>query len=280
MRENIDTFIEYLREARHSSENTRLSYRRDLDRLRKFLKDEGVEELAQIREAHLKAYIENLKEQKLKATTVSRHVASIKAFYHYLSENKIISEDIAEGLEAPKIEKQLPQVLSVEEAERLLEQPAGEKPKDLRDKAMLELLYATGIRVTELITLKVSDVNLQAAYIECRDGERVRQVPFGQKAAAALFRYLYLGRDKMLGSKECGEMFVNCSGQPMSRQGFWKVLKGYAAKACIDKEITPHTLRHSFATHMVQKGADLKSLQAMMGHADISTTQAYMQVGR
>lgn len=280
MKERIDTFIGYLQDVRHTSENTWISYRRDLSNLEKFLLKENVKDVTQILETHLQAYIHSLQEQKLKAATISRHIASIKAFFHYLCENNYVQEDVSEGIAAPKIEKQLPEILNEDEVERLLEQPSGDKPKELRDKAMLELMYATGVRVTELITLKVSDVDLQAGYIDCRDGGRGRKIPFGQKAAAALFRYLYLGRQKMVGEQDCGVMFVNCSGQPMSRQGFWKLLKTYAVKAGIRKEITPHMLRHSFGAHMVENGADLKSIQELMGHSDISTTQMYKQIGR
>lgn len=270
----------YLRDVRHASENTQLSYRHDLTRFEQFLSKEAVTDVAQIQNTHLQAYISSLEEAHLKAATISRHIASVKAFFHYLTENNEVLADIAEGMTAPKIEKQMPETLNEKEVERLLMQPSGEKPKDLRDKAMLELMYATGVRVTELITLKVSDVNLQAGYIDCGNGGKERKIPFGQRAAASLFRYLYMGRQSLLGNHDCEEMFVNCSGQPMSRQGFWKLLKAYAAKANIQKEITPHMLRHSFAVHMVQSGADIKSLQEMMGHSDIATTQLYVQAGR
>lgn len=280
MKEKIDTFMVYLRDVRHASENTQLSYRHDLTRFEQFLSKEAVTDVAQIQNTHLQAYISSLEEAHLKAATISRHIASVKAFFHYLTENNEVLADIAEGMTAPKIEKQMPETLNEKEVERLLMQPSGEKPKDLRDKAMLELMYATGVRVTELITLKVSDVNLQAGYIDCGNGGKERKIPFGQRAAASLFRYLYMGRQSLLGNHDCEEMFVNCSGQPMSRQGFWKLLKAYAAKANIQKEITPHMLRHSFAVHMVQSGADIKSLQEMMGHSDIATTQLYVQAGR
>lgn len=280
MRDIIDVFIEYLKEVRQVSENTWLSYNRDLKRLEKFLLQEGVEDVTQIQESHLKAYICNLQDQKLKAATVSRHIASIKTFYHYLCENHLVPANIAEGLTAPKIEKQMPKILTMEEVECLLEQPSGNKPKDLRDKAMLELLYVTGIRVTELLTLKMMDVNLQAGYIECHDGGKERKIPFGKEAAEALLRYLCMGRQHLLKNNSSDEVFLNCSGEPMSRQGFWKLLKAYTVKAGIQKEITPHTIRHSFAAHMVENGADLKSVQKMMGNSDISTTQMYTQVRR
>ena len=169
----------------------------------------------------------------------------------------------------------MPEILTPEEVIWLLEQPKGDTPKEIRDKAMLELLYATGIRVTELITLKVSDVNMQMGFIICRDGSRERVIPFGAAAKKAMTNYLAKARDVMLFDLQSGILFVNCSGQPMSRQGFWKLIKYYAKKAGIMADITPHTLRHSFAAHLVENGADLRSVQEMLGHSDISTTQVY-----
>ena len=175
----------------------------------------------------------------------------------------------------PKIEKKMPEILTPEEVIWLLEQPKGDTPKEIRDKAMLELLYATGIRVTELITLKVSDVNMQMGYIVCRDGSKERVIPFGAAAKKAMTNYLEKARNVMLLDLNSDILFVNCSGQSMSRQGFWKLIKFYAKKAGIVADITPHTLRHSFAAHLVENGADLRSVQEMLGHSDISTTQVY-----
>ncbi|MBQ7776356.1 MAG: tyrosine recombinase XerD, partial [Lachnospiraceae bacterium] len=227
---------------------------------------------------HLESFVQYLEAKKFKAATISRNIASIKAFYHYLFKERIIEEDISDTLHAPKVEKKLPEIMTMEDAVRLIEQPTGDKPKELRDRAMLELLYATGIRVTELINLKVSDINLQMGYLICRDESKERMIPFGNKAKNALFRYLEKGRDAMLLQYEAEELFVNCSGQPMSRQGFWKLIKYYAKKAGIEAEITPHTLRHSFAAHLVENGADLRSVQEMMGHSDIATTQIYAEL--
>ena len=184
----------------------------------------------------------------------------------------------AEKLKAPKIEKKLPDILSVEEVELLLKQPKENTAKGIRDRAMLELLYATGIRVSELISLKVKDINLKLGYLTCSSGERERVIPFGTTAKQAVEHYMEGARKILLGEQESDYLFLNCSGKSMSRQGFWKVLKGYAASAGIQQDITPHTLRHSFAAHLVQNGADLKSVQEMMGHSDISTTQIYMNM--
>ena len=188
---------------------------------------------------------------------------------------KLVDEDIADCLHAPKVEKKMPGVVTINEAVSLLEQPSGDTPKEIRDRAMLELLYATGIRVTELITLKLSDLNMQMGYLICRDNNKERMIPFGNKAKNAVFKYMESARDALLAEYETDVLFVNCSGQPMSRQGFWKLIKYYAKKAGIESEITPHTLRHSFAAHLVENGADLRSVQEMMGHSDIATTQIY-----
>ena len=280
MNETIEKFIEYLRDVKKTSENTRISYRRDLRKLEQFLKGQGICEAEEIRAAHLQAYVHSLEEQDFKAATVSRHIASIKAFYHFLYEAQMVEEDISKVLSAPKIEKKLPEIMTVEEMQRLLAQPDGDSPKKLRDKAMLELMYATGMRVTELITLKLSDINLQMGYLFCHEGNRERMVRFGQKAMIALLRYLHMGRKELVTDDTCQEVFVNCSGKAMSRQGFWKLIKYYVDKAGIDTEITPHTIRHSFAAHLVGNGADLRSVQEMMGHSDISTTQRYAEINR
>ena len=191
-----------------------------------------------------------------------------------------VNQNPAEGLKAPKIEKKMPAILTTEETVKLLEQLSGSSPKELRDKAMLELLYATGIRVSELIALKLSDINISMEYLTCRDAHRERIIPFGGIAREAIENYLDLGRPKLIKDESCDLLFTNCSGGEMSRQGFWKIIKCCGKKAGITSEITPHTLRHSFAAHLVSNGADLKSVQEMLGHSDISTTQIYAQVNQ
>ncbi len=279
MEKLIQDFLGYLHNVKSTSENTTMSYGRDLHKWKEYMEELGITTVQEVRQEHLESFIALLEAKQFKAATISRNIASIKAFYHYLFKEKIIQDDFSDRLHAPKVEKKLPEIMSVEDAVRLIEQPKGEKPKELRDRAMLELLYATGIRVTELIQLKVSDVNMQMGYLICRDGSKERMIPFGTKAKNALFKYLKEGRDAMLLDYESEELFVNCSGQPMSRQGFWKLLKYYAKQAGIEAEITPHTLRHSFAAHLVENGADLHSVQEMMGHSDIATTQIYAQFG-
>ena len=179
-------------------------------------------------------------------------------------------------MHAPKIEKKVPVILTVDEVTKLLEQPSGANPKEIRDKAMLELLYATGIRVTELVNLKLSDVNMSIGFITCRDEHKERMIPFGHAAKDALAKYLESARETFLKGTRSELLFTNYSGRAMSRQGFWKVLKGYADDAGIKRDIAPHTLRHSFAVHMLQNGADIRSVQEMLGHSDISTTQVYL----
>ena len=275
MEQAIQQFISYLHNVRRISENTEASYRRDLAKFCAFLTEKGIKSAAAITEEDLRAYIAYLKEQKFAAATISRSIAAIKAFYHFAYKEGIVATDISDALKAPKIEKKMPEIMTTAEVVKLLEQPDGDSPKEIRDRAMLELLYATGIRVTELITLKYSDVNLSMGFILCRDAHKERVIPFGNEAKQALMHYMGAVRDSMLEDGRSEILFVNCSGKPMSRQGFWKLIKFYAKKAGIEEDITPHTLRHSFAAHLVENGADLRSVQEMLGHSDISTTQIY-----
>ncbi len=279
MEQAINLFITYLHNIKKTSGNTEMSYRRDLIKVQSFMEAQGVDGVSEITTTNLNSYILFLEKNQFSAATISRNIASIKAFYHYMYKEGMVEQDVSDMLKAPKIEKRAPEILTPEEAVRLLEQPLGDSPKEIRDKAMLELLYATGIRVTELITLKVSDVNLQMGYVICKDiskgAEKERVIPFGNEARNALLRYLNGTRINMLADAQSEYLFTNCSGKPMSRQGFWKLIKYYAKKANIVSDITPHTLRHSFAAHLVKNGADLRSVQEMLGHSDISTTQIY-----
>ena len=275
MEREIDAFITYLHNVKKKSENTRLSYRRDLYKLKDFLEELGVKNIQDISRTNLNSYVLYLEKNRFAPATISRNIASIKAFYHFLFREHMVEDDISEALKAPKVEKKLPEIMTVADVDKLLSQPVGNTPKELRDKAMLELLYATGIRVSELISLKLSDVNLKMGFVSCSDNGRERVIPFGNTARNALLNYLEHARDGMVLRDEEETLFVNCSGQPMSRQGFWKLLKSYAVKAGITYDITPHTLRHSFAAHLVENGADLHSVQEMLGHSDISTTQIY-----
>ena len=275
MEEQIRSFIVYLHNVKDTSKNTELSYQRDLNKLSGFLKEQGITDVRYITAVSLSSYIRYLEKLQFKSATISRNIASVRAFFHYLTRERLVDADVSEFLKPPKVEKKVPGILSMEDVEKLLAQPGRDNPKEIRDRAMLELLYATGIRVSELIGLKIQDVNMQMGYIICHDRNKERAVPFGNKAREALTEYFLKARGGMIDNPEEETLFVNYSGTPMSRQGFWKLLKHYAQKAGIEGEITPHTLRHSFAAHLVANGADLRSVQEMLGHSDISTTQIY-----
>ena len=275
MEKTLDGFITYLHNVKKKSENTVLSYNRDLTKFIKYLRTNKITSLDKVEEKDLEKYIKELNDNGFKSATVSRNIASLKAFFHYLNNEGVLSNDPTKSLKSPKIEKKIPEILTTDEVFALLEQPSGDSPKEIRDKAMLELLYATGIRVSELINLETSDVNLKTSSILCRDGSKSRTIPYGKKAKDALTRYLEGAREAIVDNKESTILFANCSGQKMSRQGFWKLIKHYAKKAGIESDITPHTVRHSFAAHLVENGADLRSVQEMLGHSDISTTQIY-----
>lgn len=283
MKNAIYEYINYLKNTRNSSENTVLSYERDLKKLLDYLTDTGrVSSWQEVTETDLSAYMLYLESRNYAASSVSRNVAAFRSFFQYLSLNKVIDSDPSRGLKPPRAEKKLPQVLTVDEVESLLSRPDRNTSKGIRDSAMLELLYATGIRVSELMGLKLTDVNMRLEFITCADRTKERVIPFGKAAHKALDLYLSGAREAMVRGEDTGLLFTNCQGRPMSRQGFWKILKNYAQEAGIKGEITPHTLRHSFAMHMIENGADLHAVQEMMGHSDISTTQLYvnMNLGR
>ncbi len=275
MQRTIEDFVAYLRNEKRVSTNTELSYKRDLNKFALFLENQGIFRVSKITVTNLNSYILHLEKEGRAPSTISRNIVSIKAFFDYLYHEKLVGKDISYVLKAPRIEKRVPEILSVEEVSLLLGQPGGKSPKELRDKAMLELLYATGMRVSELIHLKMGELNLSMSYVVCHEGNKERIVPFGKQAKKALEQYLKEARADLLHGKEQDTLFINCSGNVMSRQGFWKLLKGYAKMAGIKKEITPHTLRHSFAAHLIGNGADLHAVQEMMGHSDISSTQMY-----
>lgn len=275
----IHKFVQYMKEVRKTSDNTVVSYERDLKKMSQYFLGQGIEDITKVTATGLNSYILFQERQGKKPSTISRSIAAFKAFFHYLQKEGYMKEDIAEEIKAPKVEKKDPVILTKEEMARLLEGTKGDTPKELRDSAMLELLYATGIRVSELISLKVGDVNLQMEYITCREGGKERIIPFGAVARRALERYLREGRPAMTNQDNL-HLFTNCSGQAMSRQGFWKLVKAYGRKAGITRELTPHTLRHSFAVHLVSNGADLHSVKEMLGHSDISTTQVYARMAQ
>lgn len=278
MKCEIEEFIGYLHNTRGTSKNTEVSYERDLKKLERFLTEEKIESVEQVNATLLNSYVMYMERKNFAASSISRSIASIRAFFHFLCQTRNWKENPAEHLKAPKIEKKMPGILTIDEVDLLLKQPRENTAKGIRDRAMLELLYATGIRVSELISLTLKDINLKLGYITCSSGEKERVIPFGSAAKRSVEHYMEGARAELLGSQESEMLFLNCSGKSMSRQGFWKVLKSYAEAAGIQQDITPHTLRHSFAAHLVQNGADLKSVQEMMGHSDISTTQIYMNM--
>ena len=275
MRGEVDRFEQYLREVKQASENTVQSYRRDLMQMITYLEEKEIREAAKVTKTSLHGYILHMEEQGKAATTISRMMAAMKAFFNYECMQACIRRNPAESLHAPKVEKKAPVVLSVDQVSALLAQPSGQTPKEIRDKAMLALLYATGIRVSELIGIQMEDINMNIGFLVCRDGERERTIPFGRSAKAALEEYLEHARNELLRGKGSDYFFVNCTGGAMSRQGFWKIIKYYGEKAGIEEDIPPHTLRHSFAAHLIARGADMRAVQTILGHSDMATTQMY-----
>ncbi|MFT9847430.1 site-specific tyrosine recombinase XerD [Aneurinibacillus sp. REN35] len=281
MNDLITHFIHYLTVERGLAKNTLESYQRDLNAYSTYLHNEGFADLNDTSRMQIMGYLLHLKDQGRATATLSRNLASIRAFYQFLLREKFIDKDPSVNLESPKIEKKLPQVLSISEVETLLNGPNTHLASGMRDKAMLELLYATGIRVSELVSLNLSDVNLNMGFIKCfGKGSKERIIPLGRLAIENVNRYLERGRPHLKKRGQEEALFLNHHGRRLSRQGFWKIIKKYAQLANSNKEITPHTLRHSFATHLLENGADLRSVQEMLGHADISTTQIYTHVTR
>lgn len=273
----VEMYIQYLQIVKKTSGNTVVSYRRDLDKLLTFLKNHGIDNLKRVTFTDLNSYILFLEKEGCATSTVSRTVSAIKSFFTYLFRERLIENDPAVNLKAPKIVRKVPDILTIEEMDRLLSIP-DDSDKGVRDKAMLELLYATGLKVSEIIAIKLDDINIPLRYIRFVDKDKVKEriVPFGEPAQRALNIYLNMAGELIMSEKNTEKyLFLNYAGEPMSRQGFWKIIKQYGEKAGFGDKITPHIFRHSFAAHMVGNGADLKSIQEMLGHADISTTQVY-----
>ena len=274
----VTDFIQYLKEEKKLSQNTLMSYQRDIEQYIGFLHGKNVENIQQSNKATIATYMAWQNSQGRAITTISRSLASIRAFYRFLISHDFIIGNPTIGVESPKVEKKLPQILSVEEVKILLDQPNKMGLKGVRDKTMLELLYSTGIRVSELITLNVSDLDLSEMTLTCRHSNRERKIPVNRRCIDLMKEYLERVRPFMIREKTEQVLFVNTNGNRLTRQGFWKIVKYYTSKANIQKDITPHTLRHSFAAHLVQKGKNLKDVQMMLGHSDISTTQVYLQI--
>jgi len=270
----IDDFVCFMNTAKKKSDNTIQSYKRDVQKYISYLDNSGITNIEETTKTTVLTYLINLQKQGMATSTVSRTLASLRSYYLFITQSGTKMSDPTKNLEAPHVEKKLPTVLSAEDVDKLLNQPSPKDAKGIRDKAMLELLYATGIRVSELIELKVNDVNIQVGFIRCVSAKKERYIPIGNLAKKSLLNYISNARAKLMPSEE-ELLFVNCNGAKLSRQGFWKIIKQYGKAAGIQADITPHTLRHSFAAHLLENGADLKSIQEMLGHSDISSTQVY-----
>lgn len=281
LEDHLKDFIHFLLVEKGLSENTMISYERDLKRYLSHLKTvQAIKGIDEVQRTHILQFIGELKNEGKSSKTIARHIASIRSFHQFLLRDKAVSHDPTVHIETPKLERNLPKVLSMEEVETLLETPKGSGHFGLRDKAMLEILYATGIRVSELIGLNLDDLHLNMGFLRCiGKGNKERIIPVGRTATEALERYLEAGRPKFPRQKSREDaLFLNHQGNRLTRQGFWKILKKLAFDANIEKDLTPHTLRHSFATHLLENGADLRAVQEMLGHSDISTTQIYTHV--
>ncbi|WAA10503.1 site-specific tyrosine recombinase XerD [Fervidibacillus albus] len=283
MKNEMQDFLHFLIVEKGLAENTIQSYRRDLNSYTNFLRKQlHVTELNQVNRSDIMQFLSRLKEENKSSRTIARHIASIRSFHQFLLREKVTEHDPTIHIETPHREMTLPKVLNVNEVETLLRSPDVQTPFGLRDQAMLELMYATGMRVSELIQLNVIDVHISMGFVRCiGKGNKERIIPIGRYALNAVETYIKNGRPKLLRPKyRTDALFLNHHGKRLSRQGFWKILKQLAQKAGIQKELTPHTLRHSFATHLLENGADLRSVQEMLGHSDISTTQIYTHVSK
>lgn len=276
MEEDIVKFLDYIKDEKRLSQNTLESYQRDINQYKEYI-DENKINYTEANNEDVVNYLDYLTDLNKKPSTVSRHLASIRLFYQYLLRNKKVEEEPTRGIQSPKIEKKAPSILSSQEVSLFLEQPKGEDLKSIRDKAMLEVAYATGMRVTEIISLNVSDIDIESSLVTCKNENKQRIIPLGKLSLSALKEYMTIARPNMIKDDNETALFVNVNGKRLTRQGFWKIIKFYKEQAHITKDITPHVLRHSFATHLLQNGADLKSIQTMLGHSDISSTQVYMQ---
>lgn len=276
MEKHIKLFLEFLQGEKKLSDNTLQSYKRDIMQLKSYIESNKINYL-KVSQEDIKTYLNYLKTIGKKTSTISRNLASIRSFYQFLIRNKKVKHDPTDNIQAPKVEKRVPSVLTSQEVELLLEQPKDVDLKGTRDKAMLEFAYATGMRVTEIISLNIEDVNIEEGFAICRTGSKQRNVPLGSLSLKALKEYVEEARPVIIKNENEKALFVNVNGKRLTRQGFWKIVKYYKEQAHITKDITPHVLRHSFATHLLQNGADLKAIQTMLGHSDISSTQIYMQ---
>ncbi|MFZ3588553.1 site-specific tyrosine recombinase XerD [Bacillus sp. DJP31] len=280
MDDQLQDFLHYLVVERGLALNTISSYERDLKKYKLYLVQmEHLQTYQDVTRLHILRFLKHIKESGLSSRTIARHIASIRSFHQFLLRDKAVSHDPSVHVETPKPERTLPKILSMKEVEQLIETPQLDTAFGMRDKAMLEVLYATGIRVSELVGLNLGDIHLTMGFLRCiGKGNKERIIPIGRAATTALESYTASSRGSLVGKKGSDALFLNHHGNRLSRQGYWKILKGLTNQAGIKKELTPHTLRHSFATHLLENGADLRAVQEMLGHADISTTQIYTHV--
>ena len=278
MVDHIAAYRRYLTEEKHAQVNTLNSYARDLNQFQAWLLSEGITDLRKVKKESVSNYLQYMSSKGKSPATITRSTASIRSFYNYLMQAGLVKTNPAKAVPSAKVERKYPEILTNKEVELFLEQPKCVDEKGFRDHAMLELLYATGIRVSELIGLNVEDVNLTVGFIRCTGHGKERIIPLYTAAIKALREYMESIRPRIIADENERALFVNMNGERMSRQGFWKIIKYYQEKAEIRKDITPHMLRHSFAVHLLENGADLRSIQEMLGHADISSTQIYTHV--
>lgn len=281
MRELVDSFLNYLAVERNLSGNTIISYRRDLGDYLNFLKTKQIEDIAKTTKNEITNFLYWRKDKGLSSSSVARQLAAVKSFYRFLIRERLLTADPSSLLDSPKLWKRIPETLSIAEVDSLLTSPNIKTKQGIRDKAIFELMYATGMRVSEVVNIKLADVNIEAGFVRCLGkGNKERIIPVGKKAIVAIQRYLENSRKYFAKRSSCNNMFLNRFGNPLSRISIWKLIKYYAKKARIKKEIKPHLLRHSFATHLLERGADLRSVQEMLGHANISTTQIYTHINK
>jgi integrase/recombinase XerD len=276
---HIDAFLAMVAVEKGLARNTVEAYSRDLARLSEFLAQRGVAAWSEVTQMHGRAYVSWLTAKGLSARSIARHIVTLRRFFHFLEAEELVRENPAPQLRIPGTARKLPHTLSVEELGQLLRQPDARTPRGRRDQAMLELLYGAGLRVSELVALLIQQVDLAGNFLTVKGkGAKVRAVPFGRHAREKLLGYLREARPVLARGRTSSFLFVTRSGRPLTRQGFWKLIRGYALAAGIEKRVTPHMLRHSFATHLLEGGADLRAVQSMLGHADIATTQIYTHV--
>jgi integrase/recombinase XerD len=277
----VDLFLDYCNVERGLAKNTVVSYRRDLEAYVKFLEAVAKKGIALSSRDDIRDFMFHEKDKGLSASSIARNVTALRMFYRFLAREKLIKADVSTYIDSPRLWKRIPDILDISEVERLIEAPDGNAPQGIRDKAILELMYATGMRVSEVSYLKLSDVNMDVGFVRCLGkGKKERLIPLGKKAISAIARYAEKVRPRQIKKTVVAELFLNRSGKRISRISLWKLIKGYARKARIKKSMKPHILRHSFATHLLERGADLRSVQEMLGHANIATTQIYTHIDR